>query len=138
MDIHGLSWTSMGIHGLPWISMDIHGLPWISMDIHGYPWISMDSHGYLWIAMDIHGLPWTSMDLHGPPSILVQSSFNPSSGPVTCDTFGPDYSSSSFACGCKSCNMCTTILVETPPRRACVGIMCHTFSKKPSSSSEIL
>ena len=62
----------------------------------------------------------------------------PSSGPVTCDTFGPDYSSSSPACGCKSCKMCTTLLVKTPHHRTCVGIMCHTFSKMPSSSSEFL
>ena len=47
-----------------------------------------------------------------------------SSGPVTCDTFGPDSSSSSLACGCKSCKMHTTILVKTPHHRACVGIMC--------------
>ena len=62
----------------------------------------------------------------------------PSSGPITCDTSGPDYSSSSLACGCKSCKMCTTILVKTPHHRACVGIMCHTFAKKLSSSSDLL
>ena len=53
-----------------------------------------------------------------------------SSGPVTCDTFGPDSSSSSLACGCKSYKMHTTILVKTPHHRACVRIMCHTFLKK--------
>ena len=61
-----------------------------------------------------------------------------SSGRVTCDTFAPDSSSSSPACGCESCKMCTTILVKTPHHRACVGIMRHTFSKKPSSSSDIV
>ena len=61
-----------------------------------------------------------------------------SSGRATCDTFAPDSSSSSPACGCESCNKCTTILVKTPHHRACVGIMCYTFSKNPSSSSELI
>ena len=61
-----------------------------------------------------------------------------SSGRVTCDTFAPDSSSSSPACGCESCKNCTTILVKTPHHRACVGIMCHAFSRNPSSSSEFL
>ena len=57
-----------------------------------------------------------------------------SSDPVTCDIFGPDSSSSSPACGCKSCKMCTTIPVKTLHPRACVGIGCHTVLKKPSPS----
>ena len=61
-----------------------------------------------------------------------------SSGPVTCDTFGPDSSSSSPACRCKSCKMHPTVPANFPHHRTCVDIMCHTFAKTPSSSSEFL
>ena len=60
------------------------------------------------------------------------------SSAVTCDTLGPDSSSSSPACGFEPCKKCTTILAKTPHHRACVGIMCYTFSKKTSSSSGFL
>ena len=145
MEIHG-------IHGNPWNpwksmeSMEIHGIhgnpwnPWKSMEIHGIhgnPWKSMES-------VEIHGNPWNpwkSLKIHALRTLhiyrkSIENLSTPSSGPVTCDTFGPDHSSSSLACGCKSCKIHTTILVKTPHHRGCVGIMCHTFSKKPSSSSE--
>ena len=61
-----------------------------------------------------------------------------SSGRVTCDTFGPDSSSSSPACRCKSCKMHPTVPANFPHHRTCVDIMCHTFAKTPSSSSEFL
>ena len=69
-------------------------------------------------------------DMWGRPAL--------SSGPGACDTCGPDSSSSSPACGCKSCKMCPTVLLKDPHHRACVGIMCHTFLKKLSSSSDFV
>ena len=148
MDLHRPPWTSIDLHGPPWTSMDLHGPPWTSLDLLGPPWTSMDLLGPPWTSIDLHRPPWTSIDLQSssnPPPVLLESSSNPprillesSSGPVTCDTFGPDYSSSSLACGCKSCKMCTTLLAKLPHPRAGVGIMCHTFSKNGSSSSEFL
>ena len=61
-----------------------------------------------------------------------------SSGPVTCDTFGPASSSSSPACRCKSCKMHPTVPANFPHHRTCVDIMFLTFAKTPSSSSEFL
>ena len=164
--IHGNPWKSIEIHGIhgnpwnPWKSME-------SMEIHGIRGNPCPPHEefhtlriypksienllkiYRKSIENLSKIYRTSIEhlsnIYRKPiehlsniyRTSIENLSTPSSGPVTCDTFGPDYSSSSLACGCKSCKMRTTILVKTPHHRGCVGIMCHTFSKKPSSSSEI-